>query len=115
MAWVMILAAGLFETGFAVALKLSHGMTRLWPTVAFAVCALISFALLTIGLITGLVEALDPQWRVEVHPVGHRHSLTSGPPSGAGSASAPRPSPTDSCTRSRRGSSATVRRSRCRG
>src|SRR5260370_7124906 len=50
MAWVMILAAGLFETGFAVALKLSHGMTRLWPTVTFAVCALLSFALLTVAL-----------------------------------------------------------------
>ncbi len=40
MAWLTILAAGLFETGFAVALKLSHGMTRTWPTVIFAVCAL---------------------------------------------------------------------------
>jgi quaternary ammonium compound-resistance protein SugE len=50
MAWVLIVAAGLFETGFAVALKLSHGMTRLWPTVAFAACALVSFALLTVAL-----------------------------------------------------------------
>jgi quaternary ammonium compound-resistance protein SugE len=50
MAWVLILAAGLFETGFAVALKLSHGMTRLWPTVTFAACALTSFALLTVAL-----------------------------------------------------------------
>ena len=50
MAWLTILAAGLFETGFAVSLKLSHGMTRLWPTVTFAVCALLSFGLLTIAL-----------------------------------------------------------------
>ncbi len=50
MAWLTILAAGLFETGFAVALKLSHGMTRLWPTVGFAVCAMMSFALLTVAL-----------------------------------------------------------------
>ena len=50
MAWVIIVAAGLFETGFAVALKLSHGMTRVWPTVWFAVCALTSFGLLTIAL-----------------------------------------------------------------
>ena len=50
MAWLTILAAGLFETGFAVALKMSHGMTRLWPTVMFAVCALLSFGLLTIAL-----------------------------------------------------------------
>jgi quaternary ammonium compound-resistance protein SugE len=50
MAWLIIVVAGLFETGFAVTLKLSHGMTRLWPTVGFAVCALVSFALLTVAL-----------------------------------------------------------------
>ena len=50
MAWLTILAAGLFETGFAVSLKMSHGMTRLWPTVTFAICALLSFALLTLAL-----------------------------------------------------------------
>ena len=50
MAWLMIVTAGLFETGFAVSLKMSHGLTRLWPTVAFAVCALASFGLLTVAL-----------------------------------------------------------------
>ena len=50
MAWLSILVAGLFETGFAVSLKLSHGMTRFWPTVGFAACALMSFALLTVAL-----------------------------------------------------------------
>ena len=50
MAWVLIVTAGLFEMGFAVALKLSHGMTRLWPTIAFAACALVSFSLLTVAL-----------------------------------------------------------------
>jgi quaternary ammonium compound-resistance protein SugE len=50
MAWLMIVAAGLFETGFAVALKMSHGLTRLEPTVAFALCALASFGLLTLAL-----------------------------------------------------------------
>ena len=50
MAWLIIVVAGLFETGFAVTLKLSHGMTRLWPTVGFAVCAVVSFALLTVAL-----------------------------------------------------------------
>jgi quaternary ammonium compound-resistance protein SugE len=50
MAWAMLAAAGLFETGFAVLLKQSHGITRLWPTVGFAVCALISFGLLTMAL-----------------------------------------------------------------
>lgn len=50
MAWVLLVAAGLFETAFAVLLKLSHGMTRLWPTAGFAASALISFWLLTVAL-----------------------------------------------------------------
>lgn len=50
MAWVALVAAGLFETGFAVCLKLSNGLTALWPTVAFAVSALISFGLLNFAL-----------------------------------------------------------------
>ena len=50
MAWALVCIAGLFETGFAVLLKLSHGITRLWPTVGFATCAIISFGLLTIAL-----------------------------------------------------------------
>jgi len=50
MAWLLVIVAGLFETGFAVLLKQSHGISRLWPTVGFAVCALISFALLTVAL-----------------------------------------------------------------
>lgn len=50
MAWFLIVMAGLFETGFAVLLKQSAGFTRLWPTVGFAACALISFGLLTVAL-----------------------------------------------------------------
>lgn len=50
MAWFLIVVAGLFETGFAVLLKQSHGMTKLWPTVGFAICALISFGLLNVAL-----------------------------------------------------------------
>jgi quaternary ammonium compound-resistance protein SugE len=52
MAWLALAVAGLFETGFAVSLKLSHGMTRLWPTVSFAACALLSFVLLNFALRT---------------------------------------------------------------
>lgn len=50
MAWLIVVIAGLFETAFAVTLKLSHGFTRLWPTVAFCACALVSFGLLTLSL-----------------------------------------------------------------
>src|SRR5579862_3079136 len=50
MAWVTLIGAGVFEMAFAVLLKLSHGLTRLWPTVGFAVAALVSFGLLTLAL-----------------------------------------------------------------
>jgi quaternary ammonium compound-resistance protein SugE len=49
-AWLLVVLAGLLETGFAVCLKLSHGFTRLVPTVLFAVFALGSFGLLTLSL-----------------------------------------------------------------
>jgi quaternary ammonium compound-resistance protein SugE len=50
MAWVLIILAGLFETAFALLLKQSANFTRLWPTIGFAVCALISFGLLNLAL-----------------------------------------------------------------
>ncbi len=50
MAWFIVVVAGLLETGFAICLKLSHGLTRIGPTVLFAVFALGSFALLTLAL-----------------------------------------------------------------
>ncbi|HEY1822028.1 MAG TPA: multidrug efflux SMR transporter [Trebonia sp.] len=50
MAWVALVAAGLFETAFAACLKLSDGLRVLWPTVGFAVSALTSFGLLNVAL-----------------------------------------------------------------
>ena len=50
MAWLLVVVAGIFETGFAVCLKLSHGFSRFWPTVAFCAFALGSFGLLTMSL-----------------------------------------------------------------
>jgi quaternary ammonium compound-resistance protein SugE len=50
MAWVLLLAAGVFETGFAVMLKLSDGFTKLLPTILFCVFALVSFGLLNLAL-----------------------------------------------------------------
>jgi quaternary ammonium compound-resistance protein SugE len=50
MAWFLLVVAGIFETGFAVFLKQSHGITRFAPSVGFAICALISFGLLTVAL-----------------------------------------------------------------
>jgi quaternary ammonium compound-resistance protein SugE len=50
MDWLALVATGLFETAFAVLLKLSHGLSRPWPTAGFAASALISFGLLTVAL-----------------------------------------------------------------
>ena len=50
MAWLLVVCAGLLETGFAVCLKLSDGFSRLWPTIGFALFALGSFGLLTTAL-----------------------------------------------------------------
>ncbi len=50
MAWVLIVIAGLLETGFAVALKASAGFSRLVPSVLFLAFAAGSFALLSTGL-----------------------------------------------------------------
>jgi quaternary ammonium compound-resistance protein SugE len=47
---LLVVVASFFEAGFAVLLKQSHGLTRLWPTIGFAACALVSFGLLTLAL-----------------------------------------------------------------
>lgn len=47
MAWLCLIAAGVFEVGFTTCLKLSdHFSDWRWST-AFAVCAVISFSLLS--------------------------------------------------------------------
>lgn len=50
MAWLTLLAAGLFEVGFAVALKQSNGFTRLWPSVLAAIGIAASLWLLSLSL-----------------------------------------------------------------
>ncbi len=52
MAWALVIIAGLFETGFALSLKASHGFSRLVPSVLFVVCAAVSFTLLATALRT---------------------------------------------------------------
>lgn len=47
MAWLVVVVAGIFETAFAVLLKQSDNFSRLWPTLGFAACALVSFGLLS--------------------------------------------------------------------
>ena len=44
MAWIVLMISGVLEAGWAISLKLSHGFSRLVPSVAFLVLALASFA-----------------------------------------------------------------------
>ena len=52
MAWLMVVVAGLLETGFAVSVKASNGFSRLGPTLAFLAFAMTSLALLNLGMRT---------------------------------------------------------------
>jgi quaternary ammonium compound-resistance protein SugE len=52
MAWIILIAAGLFEIGMALTLKASDGFSRLWPSIGFFVFGGISFTLLSRALET---------------------------------------------------------------
>ncbi|QBG48150.1 quaternary ammonium compound efflux SMR transporter SugE [Verrucomicrobia bacterium S94] len=52
MAWIILIIAGLFESGWAVGLKYSNGFTRLWPSVWTIVSMAVSIWLLGIALKT---------------------------------------------------------------
>lgn len=48
--WVLVVLAGLMETGWALGLKYSDGFTRLWPSVITIGGALASFWLLSAAM-----------------------------------------------------------------
>ena len=50
MAWIYLLLAGLLEVVWAVAMKQSHGFTRLWPSVITMVGMAASFGLLAMAM-----------------------------------------------------------------
>ncbi|HTU13707.1 MAG TPA: SMR family transporter [Solirubrobacterales bacterium] len=50
MAWLLLVVAGLIEVAWALALKETHGFTRLTPTLIFLPLYLLSAALLGIAL-----------------------------------------------------------------
>jgi quaternary ammonium compound-resistance protein SugE len=52
MAWFYLFVAGLFECGWAIALKYSDGFTRLWPSLISLVVAGLSFWLLGLAMRT---------------------------------------------------------------
>ncbi|WP_326557677.1 quaternary ammonium compound efflux SMR transporter SugE [Micromonospora sp. NBC_01796] len=50
MAWLVLVAAGLLEIVWAIALRQSEGFTRLWPSTLAVSTALLSFVLLAWAL-----------------------------------------------------------------
>ena len=50
MPWILLLVAGLFEIGWAIGLKYTHGFTRLWPSVGTALSMLVSVVLLGLAM-----------------------------------------------------------------
>lgn len=46
MAWLVLVAAAVFEVAFALSLKPSEGFSRLWPTIGVLVFGVISVVLL---------------------------------------------------------------------
>ena len=49
-AWFLLVLAGLFEIGWAIGLKYTHGFTRLWPSVGTALSMLVSVVLLGLAM-----------------------------------------------------------------
>lgn len=50
MSWILLFVAGLFEIGWAIGLKYTHGFTRLWPSVGTALSMLVSVVLLGLAM-----------------------------------------------------------------
>jgi len=50
MTWVILVIAGLFEVGWAIGLKYTEGLSRLWPTVGTVLAMIISVWLLGIAM-----------------------------------------------------------------
>jgi quaternary ammonium compound-resistance protein SugE len=64
MAWLVLIVSGFMEAGWAISLKHSAGFTRLWPTVSFAIFAIMSLA--------GLA------WSLKHLPVGPAYAAWTG-------------------------------------
>lgn len=45
-AWILLLIAGLLETGWAIGIKYTHGFSRLWPSVATISAMVVSMYML---------------------------------------------------------------------
>ena len=69
MAWVILILAGFFETGWAIGLKYTEGFTRFWPTVWTVFAMIVSLWLLGIAMRTLPVGTAYSVW-VGVGAVG---------------------------------------------
>jgi quaternary ammonium compound-resistance protein SugE len=52
MAWIMLVAAGIFEVVWAFSMKQSHGFTKLIPSIVTIVGMIVSFILLALSMRT---------------------------------------------------------------
>ncbi len=50
MNWFILVAAGLFEVGWAIGLKYTEGFTRLWPSLGTALGMVVSLGLLGVAM-----------------------------------------------------------------
>ena len=64
MAWIVLVLSGLLEAAWALSLKASDGLSRLWPTVSFLVLLAASMA--------GLA------WALRTLPVGTAYAVWTG-------------------------------------
>ncbi|WP_029292136.1 multidrug efflux SMR transporter [Cellulomonas sp. HZM] len=62
MAWLVLVVSGLLEAGWALSLKESHGFTRVWPTISFAVLLVASMGGLAFALRTLPVGTAYAVW-----------------------------------------------------
>ena len=60
--WLMVVLAGVLETGWAIGLKYSEGFTRLWPSVFTSVTVVGSFWLLSAAMRTLPVGTAYAVW-----------------------------------------------------
>ncbi|MDL2269610.1 quaternary ammonium compound efflux SMR transporter SugE [Desulfosarcina sp. OttesenSCG-928-A07] len=68
-AWIILLLAGLFEVGWAIGLKYTHGFSRLWPTVWTLLSMTVSVFLLGLAVKTLPIGSAYSVW-VGVGAVG---------------------------------------------
>lgn len=69
MNWAILVIAGLFEAGWAIGLKYTEGLTRLWPSVGTAFAMVISISILALAMTSLPVGTAYAVW-VGVGAVG---------------------------------------------